>query len=100
LQWDRAWRGGGGHSLTTALDERSLLDVEPGAWSPVAVAVATAAFAAGHPMAQWPAATGYGLLMAWLWVVRRDLVSCMVAHGVTNVALGLFAWATGLWRFW
>ena len=103
LQWDRSRREGGRDArtaLTEALDERSLLDVEPGAWSAWAVAISTIAFTAGHLVAEWPASVAYGLLMSWLWIVRRDLLSCVVAHGVTNAALAVFVRATGLWQFW
>ena len=38
--------------------------------------------------------------MAGLWIVRRDLLSCIVAHGVTNVVLACYVRATGAWALW
>ena len=35
-----------------------------------------------------------------LVVVRKDLLSCIIAHGTTNIALGLFAKTTGQWGLW
>jgi CAAX prenyl protease-like protein len=100
LQWDRARLAGARNALAVTLDDRSLLEVEPGAWSPWAVAVSTAAFTLGHHLPEWPAAIAYGLFMVTLWIAQRDLLSCIVAHGVTNVALGLYAQATGQWGLW
>lgn len=100
VQWDLARRGGDRDPLGTALDERSIVDVEPGAWTPWAVVLATAAFTSGHQVAEWPASVAYGLLMIGLWVVRRDLLSCVVAHGVTNAALAFYVRASGQWGLW
>ena len=100
LQWDRARKEGLEDPLGTALDERSVRDVEPGAWSWPAVALSTLAFTLGHQVREWPAAVAFGLLMAWLWVGRKDLLSCVVAHSVANVALALFVRATGHWGLW
>ena len=100
LQWDQARREGAKDALLAALDGRSLLDVEAGAWSPWAATISTAAFTLGHDFVEWPACVAYGLLMIWLWAVRRDLLSCIVAHGVTNVALAVFVGVTGRWQFW
>jgi hypothetical protein len=38
--------------------------------------------------------------MAALWIVRKDLLSCIVAHAVTNLGLGLYVRATGSWALW
>jgi uncharacterized protein len=100
LQWDEARRQGEKHALEVALDERSIMDVQPGAWSWRALALSTAAFTAGHQVVEWPAAVVYGLLMAGLWIVRRDLLSCVVAHAVTNVALAVYVRTTGSWGLW
>lgn len=100
LHWGRERRRGGGAALQTALDERSPNEVRPGEWSWTAVLVSTAVFAAGHGVAEWPAAVAYGLLMCFLWAWRRDLASCIAAHAVTNVALALYVLATGNWQYW
>ena len=57
-------------------------------------------FAAGHASHEWVAAIAYGLLMALLWIVRRDLLTCVVAHAVTNLTLALYVRETGSWQLW
>lgn len=99
LQWGQE-RKKGGQALQAALDERSLAAVGAGEWSWIAVVVSTVAFAAGHSMAEWPGAVGYGLLMCLLWVWRRDLVSCIVAHATTNIVLAAYVWTSGNWQYW
>ena len=58
------------------------------------------AFAVGHPPAQWLAAFAYGLIMAGLWIVRRDLLTPIVAHAVTNLALYIYVFKTQSWGLW
>lgn len=100
LQWDEARKAGDRAPLQTALDERSADDVPPGAWSWPAVLVSTVVFTAGHQLAEWPASLAFGLLMALLWVFRRDLLSCVAAHAVANIALAGYVLATGSWHLW
>lgn len=101
LQWDENRKNKKGTSaLNEMLDHNSINDVKPGAWSMMAVIISTAAFTAGHLMIEWPAAIAYSILMSVLWVVRKDLLSCMVAHGITNLALALYVYYTGHWGFW
>jgi uncharacterized protein len=100
LQWDEARRAGSSDPLAEALHRRSPLEVAPGAWTPAAVLISSVAFAAGHLPGEWPAALAYGLLMAALWIFRGDLLSCVVAHGTTNVTLALWIRSTGLWGLW
>ena len=100
VQWDNLRRKGVDDPLGDVLNACSIADVQPGEITTLAVIISTVGFAAGHTMAEWPAALAYGLLMVWLWVIRKDLLSCMIAHGTTNIALGLFAKATGQWGLW
>ena len=100
VQWQRARRAGEARPLQRVLDARSIDEVEPGAWTPLAVLLSTAAFTLGHAPAEWPAAGAYGLLMAMLWIARRDLLSCVVAHAVTNLGLGLWVWNSGHFELW
>ncbi len=100
VQWDRARAAGRPEPLAEAFEQQSIADVEPGAWTPLALAVATLLFAAGHVTYEWPAALGYGLLMGGLWIVRKDLLSCIFAHAVTNLALAIYVRATGAWQLW
>ena len=100
LQWDRARRDGKRDPLGVALDESSVNDVAPGEWSWLAVVISTLAFAAGHHPQQWLACMAFGLLMAWLWIIRKDLLSCIVAHAVTNISLAIYVLHTGKWYLW
>ena len=100
LQWDTARKKRSGESLQTLLDEHSVNEVKPGQWSWLAVIISTLFFAAGHAMYEWPAALSFGLLMAFLWVYRKDLVACITAHAVANTALALYVFTTGNWHYW
>ncbi len=100
VQWDEARRSGSARPLAEAMGGRSIAEVAPGAWTPWVVAGSSLLFAAGHRPEQWPAALAYGLLMCALWIVRRDLLSCVFAHAVSNATLGLWVLATGQWQLW
>ena len=100
VQWERARHAGIPNAFAQALDRRSISEVEPGAWSPLAVLIATGVFALGHSSAEWTAAVAYGLLMAELWILRKDLLSCVTAHVATNLGLALYVRVTGHWALW
>lgn len=100
LQWDQARKQGNKDALHSVLDNRSINDVAPGDWSWPAVLLSTFAFTAGHAIPEWPVAITYSLLMTWLWIHRKDLIACIVAHATTNIALAIFVYATGSWQFW
>ncbi len=100
LQWDEARKAKEDEPLQVALDERSVNDVKPGAWTWAAVIISTVVFASGHNVYEWPASIGYGLLMSFLWIVRKDLLSCIVAHSVTNICLALYVLQTESWHLW
>ena len=38
--------------------------------------------------------------MAALWIARKDLLSCVVAHAVANLALALWVWTSGRFELW
>lgn len=100
VQWERVRSAGLSPVWGHVLDRESIGEVEAGAWTRRAVLASAVVFALGHAPGQWPAALAYGLLMAGLWIVRKDLLSCIVAHGVTNVTLALFLRQTGYWGLW
>ena len=100
LQWDLLRRQKTPKAFSAALDEASMFDVAPGQWTVYAIVISTIIFAAGHVVAEWPAAIAYGLLMAFLWIFRKDLISCIVAHGVTNIGLALYVYYFGHWELW
>jgi membrane protease YdiL (CAAX protease family) len=101
FQWDMNRKEMGiRDALDKTLEQDSIDQVAPGAWSMAAVVISTLAFTVGHLMVEWPAAIAYGVLMSFLWAFRKDLVSCMVAHGVTNLGLAAYVYSTGHWGFW
>lgn len=101
LQWDHhRYRCSAISALSEAMDKESIDDVKPGSWSVMAVAISTIAFTAGHLLVEWPAAIAYSILISVLWIIRKDLLSCMVAHGVTNLFLAVYVYMTGNWGFW
>jgi uncharacterized protein len=100
LQWDRARKSNAKRPFDTAFDHECIDTVAPGEWSTWAVIISTIAFTLGHHHAEWPAAVVYGILMAGLWILRKDLLSCIVAHGVTNFTLALYVKSTGQWGLW
>lgn len=53
-----------------------------------------------HSMADWPAALVTGALYNLVAYRTKSLGSCVVAHAVTNLLLGLWIMNTGQWGFW
>lgn len=100
FQWWDARKKNEAEPLHSALDEKTIDDVAPGAWSWMAVVISTLVFTAGHHFCEWPAAIAYGLLMATLWILRKDLICCIVAHGVTNLSLAVYVVKTGSYHLW
>ncbi len=100
VQWQRARRAGEADPLRHTLASRSIAELEPGDWTWLALLLSSLVFAAGHAPAEWPAALAYGLLMGGLWIVRRDLLSCVIAHAATNATLAFTVLATGRWELW
>lgn len=69
-----------------------------GVTEPAAVAFSTVLFASTHP--EWLSAIVFGLAMCALVRLSRDIRVCMIAHGATNLALGIYVLATGNWKYW
>ncbi len=42
----------------------------------------------------------YGILISVLWITRKDLFSCIIAHATTNLTLALYVYFTGHWQLW
>lgn len=100
FQWGEARRLKEDEPLASSLDEKNINDVAPGAWSWTAIVVSTLVFAAGHQLYELPASIMFGLLMALLWILRKDLIVCIVAHAVTNISLAFYVLGTGSWYLW
>lgn len=63
-----------------------------------AVVLSTFVFMLAHTL--WLAAIVAGLAYAWLYIRTGRLWVPIVAHAVTNGALGIWVVATGRWAFW
>lgn len=63
-----------------------------------AIVLSTFVFVLAHTL--WLAAAIAGLAYAWLYVRSGRLWTAVVAHAVTNGALGIWVVATGRWEFW
>ena len=100
LQWQTAKKKGSHSPLSEALDDCDVGTVEPGAWSFAAIVLSTLLFASGHRMFEWPAAMAYGVLLSMLWIMRKDMISLISAHAVTNFCLALYVYYTGNWNLW
>jgi CAAX prenyl protease-like protein len=69
-----------------------------GRFTPVSFTLITLMFALAHP--EWLAAAVYCALLNLLLSRTRDLWNCVVAHGVSNLVLGVYVLATNSWELW
>jgi CAAX prenyl protease-like protein len=70
-----------------------------GTLTPMAVAVGTLAGMLTHPGELFAAAVWF-TLVTWLMFATRSIWDCVVAHGVTNLLLGIWVVTTGDWQLW
>jgi exosortase E/protease (VPEID-CTERM system) len=68
-------------------------------WTPVALAVSSAAFAIMHG-ARWPAAFVAGMIYAWAMHRSGSLGNAIVAHATTNFLLSGVVLLAGDWTYW
>jgi uncharacterized protein len=99
-QWQQAKRQGIKPAFDIVLDHQSVNNLAPGAATLLAVVGSSVAFMVGHATYQWPAAFAYGVLMAGLWIMRRDLLTPIVAHATTNLVLYVYIFVTESWGLW
>jgi len=69
-----------------------------GKFDTTALAVNIGFFALSHP--EWLAAAVFAAVMCGLTRMSRGVVTPMVAHGVTNLVMGLVIVHTGNWGYW
>ena len=74
------------------------LGVDPMRVGPRAIVLSTFLFVLAHPL--WLAATIAGLAYAALYVATGRLWNAVIAHAVTNGALGVWVVVTRSWAFW
>jgi uncharacterized protein len=72
--------------------------VDPRRVGPKAVLLSTFLFVLAHTL--WLAAVVAGVAYAWLYRRTGKLWVAVIAHAVTNGALGVWVVATGNWAFW
>lgn len=89
------WRGFALRYLTNEADVES---VPMGVFSASAFWIVTVGSAATHP--EWLVALIAFALYAWLLRSTRSLFAAIVAHAVTNAALGLYILLSHDWRYW
>jgi CAAX prenyl protease-like protein len=71
-----------------------------GAFSWLSFAVVTLLFTLSHSMPDWPAALLTGALYNLVAYRTKSLSSCVLAHALTNLLLGLWIMRTQQWGFW
>jgi CAAX prenyl protease-like protein len=69
-----------------------------GRFSVSSFVVVTLLFTSAHP--EWFAAAVYCTLLNLLLYWKKDLWSCVVAHGVSNLVLGIYVLTTETWWLW
>ncbi|MBA2622156.1 MAG: CAAX prenyl protease-related protein [Chthoniobacterales bacterium] len=75
-------------------------EVPFGAFSWLSFAVVTVGFTFAHTRADWVAAAVTGALYNLVAYRTRSLTSCVLAHAVTNLLLGLWIMQSRQWGFW
>lgn len=90
------WRG---FLLRYFINEK-FYSVPIGAFSWLSFAVVTVGFGFAHARADWIAALITGALYNCVAYRTKSLASCVVAHAVTNLLLGLWIMKTRQWGFW
>lgn len=90
------WRG---FLLRYLIDEK-FTAVPFGKFSWLSFGVVTIAFTFVHSSADWIAAAICGVLYNLVAYHTRSLTSCILAHALTNLLLGLWIVSTRQWGFW
>jgi hypothetical protein len=86
--------------LLRYLISESFDSVPFGTFSWISFTIVALGFAFSHSMPDWPAALVAGALYNLVAYRSQTLISCVVAHSLTNLALGLWIISTGQWGFW
>jgi len=90
------WRG---WLLRRLIDSRNFEKVPIGTYQRTAFCLVAVLFAAEHGP-YWEVGLLAGIAYNW-WVIRaKNLADCILAHAVTNAALGIFVLISGEWQYW
>ncbi|MES2465111.1 MAG: CAAX prenyl protease-related protein [Armatimonadota bacterium] len=82
--------------FATDLDDFKRIPI--GGYSVAAFCIVAGMFAASH--SEWLVAFVCAAAYAYLLRVTRSIFACIVAHAVTNLALGIYILTTGDWKYW
>jgi CAAX prenyl protease-like protein len=80
------------------IDQSTFMSVDPARLSMRAVAISSLAFGFEHTL--WFAGIVAGLAYCWLYRSTGNLWAPIIAHAVTNAALGIWVVHTRSWQFW
>lgn len=69
-----------------------------GTWDPMSFAAVVIVMAVAHP--EWLAAAVFSAAMNGLLYWKKNLFACIVAHGTTNLCLGLYVLCAHAWVYW
>ncbi len=72
--------------------------VPVGTFSLVALLISSGVFALSHP--EWLAAAIFALALCGLLRLTQNFWTCILAHGVTNLLLGVYVLHTAQWQYW
>jgi uncharacterized protein len=90
------WRG----FLLRYVIREDFENVPLGAFTWLSFGMVTICFAFEHNFSDMPAALATSALYNFLIYKTRSLGSCVLAHALTNLGLGLYVMATKQWGFW
>jgi CAAX prenyl protease-like protein len=90
------WRG---FLLRYFINEK-FYTVPVGTFSWLSFAIGTVGFGLAHARADWIVALIAGALYNCVAYRTKTLASCVLAHALTNLLLGLWIMKTGQWGFW
>lgn len=91
------WRG---FLMRFLVNESDFRSVPIGTFTMKSFLITTAGFCLEHSPTDYPAAIAVGLLFNGVAYWTRSLTACVLAHAVTNLALGIYVMKTGQWGFW
>lgn len=72
--------------------------VPVGTFSALACLISSGLFAFSHP--EWLAALIFALALCGLLRFTKNFFACILAHGVTNLLLGVYVLHTAQWKYW
>ncbi len=87
-----------GFLLRFVTDMDDFQKVPTGTFSALALLVNVGVFALSHP--EWLAAAIFALALCGLLRWTRNFFTCVLAHGVTNLLLGVYILHTAQWQYW